>query len=257
MPKPDLTIKATGYQWYWGYEYPDQKIAEFVSNILPEDKAKAAGRALQAGGDRAAGGAGQQDRPRAGHRRRRDPRLRRSRPSASSPTPSPAGSTRPGSRPTASASTTATAASCAASTTPSCRSRCGRDPGRVRRLGRHQGRLEPRGAAPPPRPPPPPPPAGRRDRRGQPPPRRRRRRRRSPPPPPPRPPAPTGAGREISQDTAYDGSSRRSRSPRQTITTTSRGSSSAGSSPRTTRTSAPSTCCSPSWRAWWAARCPA
>jgi cytochrome c oxidase subunit 2 len=43
MPKPDLTIKATGYQWYWGYEYPDQKIPEFVSNILPEDKAKAAG----------------------------------------------------------------------------------------------------------------------------------------------------------------------------------------------------------------------
>jgi len=43
MPKPDLTIKATGYQWYWGYEYPDQKIPEFVSNILPEDQAKAKG----------------------------------------------------------------------------------------------------------------------------------------------------------------------------------------------------------------------
>jgi cytochrome c oxidase subunit 2 len=41
MPKPDLTVKATGYQWYWGYEYPDQKISEFVSNILPEDQAKA------------------------------------------------------------------------------------------------------------------------------------------------------------------------------------------------------------------------
>jgi len=23
-PKPDLTIKATGYQWYWNYEYPEQ-----------------------------------------------------------------------------------------------------------------------------------------------------------------------------------------------------------------------------------------
>jgi cytochrome c oxidase subunit 2 len=44
MPKPDLTIKATGYQWYWGFEYPDQKIPEFVSNILPEDQAKAAGK---------------------------------------------------------------------------------------------------------------------------------------------------------------------------------------------------------------------
>lgn len=43
MPKPDLTIKATGYQWYWGYSYPDQKIDEFVSNILPEDEAKARG----------------------------------------------------------------------------------------------------------------------------------------------------------------------------------------------------------------------
>jgi cytochrome c oxidase subunit 2 len=43
MPKPDLTVKATGYQWYWGYEYPDQKIPEFISNILPEDKAKAKG----------------------------------------------------------------------------------------------------------------------------------------------------------------------------------------------------------------------
>jgi cytochrome c oxidase subunit 2 len=44
MPKPYMTIKATGYQWYWGYEYPDKKIPEFVSNILPEDKAKAAGK---------------------------------------------------------------------------------------------------------------------------------------------------------------------------------------------------------------------
>jgi cytochrome c oxidase subunit 2 len=43
MPKPDLTIKATGYQWYWGFEYPDQKIPEYVSNILPEDQAKAKG----------------------------------------------------------------------------------------------------------------------------------------------------------------------------------------------------------------------
>jgi cytochrome c oxidase subunit 2 len=43
MPKPDVVVKATGYQWYWGYEYPDQKIPEFISNILPEDKAKAKG----------------------------------------------------------------------------------------------------------------------------------------------------------------------------------------------------------------------
>lgn len=41
MPKPYMTVKATGYQWYWGYEYPDNGISEFVSNILPEDKATA------------------------------------------------------------------------------------------------------------------------------------------------------------------------------------------------------------------------
>ncbi len=23
VPEPDMTIKAIGYQWYWGYEYPD------------------------------------------------------------------------------------------------------------------------------------------------------------------------------------------------------------------------------------------
>jgi len=41
MPKPYMTVKATGYQWYWGYEYPDNGISEVVSNVLPEDKAKA------------------------------------------------------------------------------------------------------------------------------------------------------------------------------------------------------------------------
>ncbi|HET9161572.1 MAG TPA: cytochrome c oxidase subunit II [Caulobacteraceae bacterium] len=41
--KPYMTVKATGYQWYWGYEYPDQKIPEIISNILPEDQAKARG----------------------------------------------------------------------------------------------------------------------------------------------------------------------------------------------------------------------
>ena len=40
MPKPDYTVKATGYQWYWGYELPDQKVSEFVSNMLPEEEAK-------------------------------------------------------------------------------------------------------------------------------------------------------------------------------------------------------------------------
>ncbi len=43
MPKPDLTVKATGYQWYWGYEYPDQKIAEYTSNVLSQEDAAAKG----------------------------------------------------------------------------------------------------------------------------------------------------------------------------------------------------------------------
>jgi cytochrome c oxidase subunit 2 len=43
MPPPYMTVKANGYQWYWGYEYPDQKISEEISTVLPKDKADAAG----------------------------------------------------------------------------------------------------------------------------------------------------------------------------------------------------------------------
>jgi cytochrome c oxidase subunit 2 len=42
-PKDAVTIKVTGYQWYWGYEYPDNGISEYVSNMLPDEKAKEAG----------------------------------------------------------------------------------------------------------------------------------------------------------------------------------------------------------------------
>ncbi|MEJ7926265.1 cytochrome c oxidase subunit II [Sphingobium sp. AN641] len=42
-PKDALTVKVTGYQWYWGYEYPDAGIPEFVSNLLPPEKALSAG----------------------------------------------------------------------------------------------------------------------------------------------------------------------------------------------------------------------
>jgi cytochrome c oxidase subunit 2 len=37
IPKADITIKAIGYQWYWGYEYPDQKIAFEASMIETKD----------------------------------------------------------------------------------------------------------------------------------------------------------------------------------------------------------------------------
>jgi len=43
MPKPDLTIKATGNQWYWSYAYPDHGAFTFDSLLLPEEKAKAKG----------------------------------------------------------------------------------------------------------------------------------------------------------------------------------------------------------------------
>ena len=38
MPQPYMTVKATGYQWYWGYAYPDQKIDEITSTLTTEDK---------------------------------------------------------------------------------------------------------------------------------------------------------------------------------------------------------------------------
>jgi len=42
-PKADLTVKATGNQWYWTYSYPDHGGFELVSNMLPEKDAKARG----------------------------------------------------------------------------------------------------------------------------------------------------------------------------------------------------------------------
>ncbi|GAA4644242.1 cytochrome c oxidase subunit II [Pontixanthobacter gangjinensis] len=42
-PADAVTIKATGYQWYWGYSYPDNGNFEIISNMLPEDEAVARG----------------------------------------------------------------------------------------------------------------------------------------------------------------------------------------------------------------------
>src|SRR5206468_11737112 len=39
MPKPDVTVKATGNQWYWSYEYPELKVAEYTSKVMPEAQA--------------------------------------------------------------------------------------------------------------------------------------------------------------------------------------------------------------------------
>ena len=40
IPKADLTIKAIGYQWYWGYEYPDENLV-FDSYMIEENDLKA------------------------------------------------------------------------------------------------------------------------------------------------------------------------------------------------------------------------
>ncbi len=36
--KPEMTVKITGHQWYWSYELPDQKIDDYTSTLIPEDK---------------------------------------------------------------------------------------------------------------------------------------------------------------------------------------------------------------------------
>lgn len=38
IPEAHMTIKATGYQWYWGYEYPDNDDISFDSYMLQEDE---------------------------------------------------------------------------------------------------------------------------------------------------------------------------------------------------------------------------
>jgi len=46
-PKADLTIKATGHQWYWEFEYPDQGGFSFDSIMLTKDEAAKAGSPYQ------------------------------------------------------------------------------------------------------------------------------------------------------------------------------------------------------------------
>ncbi|MDD9798439.1 MAG: cytochrome c oxidase subunit II, partial [Alphaproteobacteria bacterium] len=38
LPPIDMTIKATGYQWYWGYEYPDHDNIAFDALMLFDDE---------------------------------------------------------------------------------------------------------------------------------------------------------------------------------------------------------------------------
>ena len=41
IPDPDVTVKVTGNQWSWTYEYPDHGVGEYVSNMMPEAEARA------------------------------------------------------------------------------------------------------------------------------------------------------------------------------------------------------------------------
>lgn len=46
-PANAVTIKATGYQWYWGYTYPDHGEIEVISNMLDEAAAAKSGEPHQ------------------------------------------------------------------------------------------------------------------------------------------------------------------------------------------------------------------
>ncbi len=35
---PEMTLKVTGYQWYWGYEYQDHDGLNFLSYMIPENE---------------------------------------------------------------------------------------------------------------------------------------------------------------------------------------------------------------------------
>jgi cytochrome c oxidase subunit 2 len=51
--KYDMTLKVTGHQWYWSYEYADADGVALDANMLPQDEAKAAGKPYLLGTDNA------------------------------------------------------------------------------------------------------------------------------------------------------------------------------------------------------------
>ena len=126
----DITVKATGYQWYWGYEYQTEDELSFDSLMLQEgDRAAyakedvAAYPRLLAVDNELVVPVGQTVRL-LGHRRRCCCTPTQCRLSASRWTRSRAVSTRPGSRRKPKACITDSAPSCAARITPICRLRC-------------------------------------------------------------------------------------------------------------------------------------
>ncbi|MCC7046525.1 MAG: cytochrome c oxidase subunit II [Alphaproteobacteria bacterium] len=39
-PDAEMTVKVTGYQWYWGYEYPDNGGFKYESRLIPDEELK-------------------------------------------------------------------------------------------------------------------------------------------------------------------------------------------------------------------------
>ena len=75
---PDLTVKVTGYQWKWGYDYLQDGFG-FYSNLSTPlaqiENREPKGDELPARGRQSAGRAGRRQGARADHRRRRAPRV--------------------------------------------------------------------------------------------------------------------------------------------------------------------------------------
>lgn len=38
VEEPEMTLKVTGYQWYWGYDYQDHEGISFLSYMTPEEE---------------------------------------------------------------------------------------------------------------------------------------------------------------------------------------------------------------------------
>jgi cytochrome c oxidase subunit II len=47
MPTPDVIVKATGYQWYWAYDYPELGVEGIEQRLLPEARDLKAARAAK------------------------------------------------------------------------------------------------------------------------------------------------------------------------------------------------------------------
>ena len=122
VPAPELTIKATGVQWSWSYEYVDQEL--FVDSVMLTEEERTAQKPNQprllAVDNELVVPVDTTVRVQVTADPTASFTLSQCRPSASRSTRSPGASTRPGSMRARPASTTASAPNCAARTMPSC-----------------------------------------------------------------------------------------------------------------------------------------